>query len=283
MQWNVASAAPPDDPADRAAEDIAEAQERANGAAEAYFEAEAEAEIDALELEAADLEVRRSRLASKVARLRRAADAAAVDEFVAAGARGFSILNETKDGDDQSHAVVYRSVAVNGSLEDIDAYEAADLELEALDHEIEDQSAELDDVKEAQLELQAQAEAEVVRLREVEEQRLRDEAIRRELERRQAEAAVPSILTHPSSPRAADPGLPASSQRALDRIDPTMTVSWSTPPTLITLSPRGRTGGSSQGTVAQPGLPPTAPRSSPCRGTERLVSGASMGLGSSIA
>ena len=90
MQWNVASAAPPDDPADRAAEDIAEAQERVNGAAEAYFEAE----IDALELEAADLEVRRSRLASKVARLRRAADAAAVDEFVAAGTRGFSILNE---------------------------------------------------------------------------------------------------------------------------------------------------------------------------------------------
>ncbi len=72
MQWNVASAAPPDDPADRAAEDIAEAQELANGAAEAYFEAEAE--IDALELEAADLEVRRSRLASKVARLRRAAE-----------------------------------------------------------------------------------------------------------------------------------------------------------------------------------------------------------------
>ncbi len=59
MQWNVASAAPPHDPADRAAEGIAEAQERANGAAEAYFEAEAE--IDALELEAADLEVRRSR------------------------------------------------------------------------------------------------------------------------------------------------------------------------------------------------------------------------------
>lgn len=76
MQWNVASAAPPDDPADRAAEDIAEAQELANGAAGAYFEAEAEAEaeIDALELEAADLEVRRSRLASKVARLRRAAE-----------------------------------------------------------------------------------------------------------------------------------------------------------------------------------------------------------------
>ncbi|MDQ3178718.1 MAG: hypothetical protein M3Q72_14440, partial [Actinomycetota bacterium] len=185
LPTGATGAAPPEDPAERAAREIEEAQQRANDAAEAYFDAESE--LDGLEVEAQRLADRREQLVVKVGRLERRADEVAVDQFTSVGSRGIPLLTGPREGNERAQAAFYSSIALNRSSEDLDAHEVAQGELDDLDAEIERQGAELDDVKGEQTALREAAEEEVERLGDVEEQRLKDEAVRIELERRRAE------------------------------------------------------------------------------------------------
>lgn len=189
-----------DDAAERAAREIAAARERANQAAEDYFAAESR--LDQLELEQERLEVEIAELIIEVDELRKAVEMVAIDRFVSSGASGIPILTDLREPTEQLHGGVLADVATESGATSLDDYEEAQTLLRDKRRQLEDGQRELEVQQVALLQLQADAEAEVERLREIEAQRLQDEAVRtalaaqlreeqrqiEELERRQAEA-----------------------------------------------------------------------------------------------
>jgi murein DD-endopeptidase MepM/ murein hydrolase activator NlpD len=142
-------------------------------------------------------------LAEVVEALQRAVELVAVNRFVSSGADGIPILTDLRGPTEQLHGDVLANVVAESGATTLDDYDAA---RDALD----EKQLELDDSERAILrqqdelkQLQSDAEAEVVRLREIESQRLRIEEVAialaaqareearqlQELQRRQAEAA----------------------------------------------------------------------------------------------
>jgi murein DD-endopeptidase MepM/ murein hydrolase activator NlpD len=182
---SMATAQGDENPAEKAAREIEEAQERANAAATAYFDAESQ--IDQLDLKAQRLERERAALAADVDLLRGDVSELAVEQFVASASGGIPLLSDPAGPFQQRQAEVMRSVALDVSSSDLDAYDEARRRLEAKEQEIEDTTDELETAKVNHRALEQQALAEVEHLKEVEEQRLKDEAVRAELERQRAE------------------------------------------------------------------------------------------------
>lgn len=190
-----------EDAAERAAREIAEARDRANQAAEDFFAAESHLQL--LELEQERLVLELEDLADTVEELRLAVEFVAINRFVSSGASGIPVLTDLRRPTEQLHGDVLATVVAESGATTLDDYDAArdaldekQLELEASERAVIRQQEELAD-------LQADAEAEVVRLREIESNRLEDEAVAialaaqeredarqlAELQRRQAEAA----------------------------------------------------------------------------------------------
>jgi murein DD-endopeptidase MepM/ murein hydrolase activator NlpD len=196
-----AAAQTDDDAAQQAAREISAARERANQAAEDYFAAESRLEL--LLLEQQRLQVELSDLADEVAELKRAVEFVAINRFVSSGASGIPILTDLRAPTEQLQADVLAQVVAESGATTLDDYEEARARLHDKEAELEDTEARLERQKVELVQLQADAEAEVERLREVEGQRLQDEAVAAalqaeqleqarqlsELERRQAEAA----------------------------------------------------------------------------------------------
>lgn len=196
-----ASAQTDDDAADRAAREIAAARERANQAAEDFFAAESRLELLLLEQERLQLELQD--LAGEVADLRRAVEFVAISRFVSSGASGIPILTDLRKPTQQLHGDVLATVVAESGATTLDDYDEARARLRDKESELKDTEAALERQKDELVQLQSDAEAEVERLREVEGQRLQDEAIAAavaaqqreearqlsELERRKAEAA----------------------------------------------------------------------------------------------
>lgn len=188
------------DDAQRAVAEIVAARERANGAAEAYLAAESRLELLRLEQERIMFEIRE--LEEKVADLKRQVEAVAVNRFVASGASGIPILTDFREPTAQLQADVLAEVVADTGATTVDDYEAAQEALRDKRAELRESQTEVEQSQRELLALQAAAEAEVARLREVESQRLEDEAVQaaldaqqreelrqiQELERRQAEA-----------------------------------------------------------------------------------------------
>ncbi len=196
-----ATAQTDDDAAERAAREIAAARERANQAAEDFFAAETRLELltvaqDRLVLELDDL-------ADLVEELRLAVEFVAVNRFVASGASGIPILTDLRDPTEQLHGDVLANVVAESGATSLDDYDAARDALDQKQLELEESERAVERQQEELLQLQADAEDEVERLREIESTRLQDEAVAAalaaeeraqarqlaELERRQAEAA----------------------------------------------------------------------------------------------
>lgn len=189
-----------EDAAERAAREIAEARERANQAAEDYFAAESR--LDLLELERARLVDEYEVLVAEVDALRVALETVAVDRFVASGSSGIPILTDLRDPTDQLHGGVLADVAAQTGAISLDDYDEAKRRLADKGDELDEAEADLEAQQTELLALQDEAEAEVERLREIESQRLEDEAVvaallaqqreqarqAAEFERRQAEA-----------------------------------------------------------------------------------------------
>lgn len=190
-----------DDAAERAAREIAAARERANQAAEDYFAAESRLDLLLLEQERLQLELQD--LAGEVAELKRAVEFVAVSRFVNSGASGIPILTDLRGPTEQLHGDVLATVVAESGATTLDDYDEARQRLREKQGELEANEAALERQKDEHDQLQADAEAEVERLREVEAQRLQDEAVAAavaaqqreearqlaELERRRAEAA----------------------------------------------------------------------------------------------
>jgi murein DD-endopeptidase MepM/ murein hydrolase activator NlpD len=190
-----------EDAADKAAREIAAARERANEAAAAFLEAESQ--LEQLELQQERLTDEVAELELQVEDLRDTVESVAINRFMSSGATGIPILTDLRGPNEQVQAVVLGQVVAESGATTIDDYDAASERLADKRDELEDNQRQVETSKEELAALQADAEAEVERLREIEAERLEDEAVQaalaaqqleqqrqlEELQRRQAEAA----------------------------------------------------------------------------------------------
>jgi peptidoglycan LD-endopeptidase LytH len=188
-------------PAARAAAEISAARDRANDAAQAFLDAESKLALLELEQERLALEV--DELEALVADLKTTVEEVAINRFVSSGASGIPVLTDLREPNAQLQAVVLSQVVAESGATTIDDYEAAEDRLSDKRDELEDNKETVERSKTQLLELQAAAEAEVERLREIEAKRLEDEAVAaalaaqqadeqrqlEEIQRRQAESA----------------------------------------------------------------------------------------------
>jgi len=179
-----ATAQTSDDAAREAAREIQAARDRANAAAEAYFQAQSDLEV--LEDEAVGMQRRAEALEQQVDKLRRDVQSMAVARFASSGAKGIPLLTGLQAPKDQVQADVLVDVVTNAGTSSIDEFEAAQKALNEQQDELVRQQQAIEDQQDLFTALQDEAEAEVQRLREIEEQRLTDEAVRQALAEQQA-------------------------------------------------------------------------------------------------
>ena len=175
-----AGASAQDPAAVKAAQEIQAARDRANAAAQAMFDAESE--LDTLDVGIAESEKQLAAVEAQAASMRSSLQADAQRSFANSGS-SMPLLVDL----DQANA------GITADRQASVARGAASVELDDFDtvmKEVEQQRADLERQKEAttrareQFEtLKTNAEAEVVKLAEIEEQRLADVAVQRELER----------------------------------------------------------------------------------------------------
>ena len=179
-----ATAQTSDEAAREAAREIQAARDRANAAAEAYFQAQSDLEV--LEDEAVGMQRRADALEQRVDKLRRDVQSVAVARFATSGAEGIPLLTGLQAPKDQVQADVLVDVVTNAGSSSIDEFQAAQKELNDQQDELARQQQAIEDQQDLFTTLQDEAEAEVQRLREIEEQRLTDEAVRQALAEQQA-------------------------------------------------------------------------------------------------
>ena len=170
-------------PAERAAREIQDARDRANAAAQAMFDKEAE--VDRLELDIADTEQELAAVEARANEMRDGLEAQAVRQFVGAGGPDFPLFIDLDETNDVLTADVLASVAANTVVADLDEFDAVMSDVEETREELALQQDEAEAAVTAFAALQVAAEEEVVLLGEIEKQRLIDEAVQQELERQQ--------------------------------------------------------------------------------------------------
>ena len=181
----VAAAGSEPTSADEAAREIQEARDRANEVADAYFEAESV--LAGLQDDLVRIENETTELRESVDELELQVGAAAAQRFVQAGSTGIPLLTDIHEPSDHAQAEVFVGLATNNGLDVLDRYEQLGNDLEASEDELADQREAVEDQQEELEDLQTDAEAEVERLREMERERLTDEAVQRSLEAQLAE------------------------------------------------------------------------------------------------
>ncbi|NND73663.1 MAG: peptidoglycan DD-metalloendopeptidase family protein [Ilumatobacter sp.] len=191
--------------AQQAAREIRAARDRANAAAEAFFQAESD--LDLLQDELERLVLESEQLVLAVERLRRDVESVAVARYVLSGTSGIPLLTGLQAPQDQIQAGVFVDVLTNTGADVLDQFDIAQKQLVANEVALDEQQREIERQQVRFTELRKIAEEEVVELRKSEEGRLQDEAVRRALEaqlaeeraqleelaRRQAEAAARAI------------------------------------------------------------------------------------------
>jgi murein DD-endopeptidase MepM/ murein hydrolase activator NlpD len=178
-------------PADAQDPELGRARERANAAAEAFHDAESE--LGALEIQAAEQEHRLAQAEAAVAELRDATLAAAVDAYVGAASDPSAQLMLGADINRQVQAEALARLVTQGNADVLDQFRAqvedAEAARAALDATVAQQEQAIEELRQRRQDL----DAELARLEEVERQRLAaEEAARRaaaEEAARQAAAA----------------------------------------------------------------------------------------------
>jgi peptidoglycan LD-endopeptidase LytH len=186
----VADAQDSDTAAERSAREIQAARDRANAAAQAMFDAESRVDQLAVEIESTNAEL--ASLEAEVAAFRSDLEAMAVRKFVSSGVGQNPLLAGVEGANDAAAADVLFAVATDSSAVTLDEFAEVGRELEEKREQLEDQQQEARDATEEYEELRRRAEAEIVLLQEIEEQRLQDVAVQKALaeQRRQREAQI---------------------------------------------------------------------------------------------
>ncbi len=173
-----------DDAAKQAAREIQDARDRANAAADAFFRAQSDLEV--LKDDAVGIQRDTDALEQRVEKLRRDVESLAVARFATSGAQGIPLLTGLQAPKDQVQAEVLVNVVTNAGSSSIDEFQAAQKELAGKQDELDRQQAAIEDQQAVFTQLRDEAEAEVKRLREVEEARLTNVAVRQALAEQQA-------------------------------------------------------------------------------------------------
>jgi murein DD-endopeptidase MepM/ murein hydrolase activator NlpD len=253
---SAATAQTDDDAAKKAAQEIAAAREVANEAAEAFLLAQSKLEVLADEETAREAEI--VALQANVDRLQATVEATAINRFVTAGASGIPLLTVSQEPTDQVQAEVLVSVISDTGADTLDQYDIARKQLEAKQAELDVTREELKAAQAQYQELQLAAEAEVERLKEIEEQRLKDEAVRKALEaqlreeqRKQQEeerrAAEAAARANPNPGLAATDAAAPAGENLDDDDNPPAAAPAPAPPDSTTPSNSGVSGGTSGG------------------------------------
>jgi peptidoglycan LD-endopeptidase LytH len=182
---HVASAQSEEDEAARAAQEIAEARDRANAAADAVFQAEAALML--LEAEQVDLRRQVEQLQTDVDDLRSVLQEVAVSRFVTTGAEGIPVLTDFRTPYDRMQAGVLTEIIADTGAVSLDDLDAAAEALDAARARLEKNEADVVATKAQMEQAHADAEAQVEQLRAIESQRLQDEAVRKAYEAQQRE------------------------------------------------------------------------------------------------
>jgi murein DD-endopeptidase MepM/ murein hydrolase activator NlpD len=166
-----------DDAADRAAREIADARERANAAADALFQAESE--LDRLEVEQLQLRQDIAALEGQISDLQATVEAIAVNRFTRSGTSSLPLLTGFESVGDQAQVQALIEIVNEASAEDFDVYDAVSLDLAAAQARLERNEREAEVARDSLEQRKADALAEIDRLKQIEEQRLKDDAVRK--------------------------------------------------------------------------------------------------------
>ncbi len=171
----------------RAAQEIQAARDRANAAAQAMFDAESR--LDTLELEITAAEQDLTAVEAQADTMRSSLQQDAQRSFVNSGS-SIPLLIDLDQANAGITADRQASVARGAASVELDDFDAVMKDVRAKRAELERQQAATTQAREQFEDLKAAAESEVVKLAEIEKQRLADVAVQRELERqRQAKIA----------------------------------------------------------------------------------------------
>lgn len=178
LPMTVATAQDPD--AVRAAQEIQDARDRADAAAQAMFDAQSR--LDTLDVEIGEAEQQLAGLESQANAMRSSLQQDAQRSFANSGTANPLLidLDHANAGITAQHQA---SVARGAASVELDDFDAVMKEVNAQRRDLDRQKEVTARAREQYQALQANAEAEVIKLAEVEKQRLADVAVQRELDR----------------------------------------------------------------------------------------------------
>jgi murein DD-endopeptidase MepM/ murein hydrolase activator NlpD len=235
----------------RAAQEIQAARDRADAAAQAMWEAQSR--LDTLEVEIADAERELAAVEAQANSMRSSLQQDAQRSFVNSGT-SMPLLVDLDEANADITADRQASVARGAATVELDDFDAVMKEVRAQRAQLERQQEATTQARQQFEDFKAAAEAEVVKLAEIEQQRLADVAVQRELERqRQARLAQEAA---------------ASRQRQSDSAAAPAALATPTAPAVS-----GSSGGSSQPRPAPAPVPASPPPSNAGRGIVCPVAG----------
>ncbi len=204
-----------DTEAEKAAKEIADARERANAAADAYFASESR--IDELTLQEAQLKSEIAALEGDVKALQLAVENVAIGRYTRSGSTGVPLLTGFQAPEDQIKIDALMEVIYDSSSNDFDRFDALNADLADKRQELADKKDQAEKERANLVLLKDAASAEVQRLKDVEADRLEDEAVRsalvaeqarrkRDADRRTLLSAPPPTISSPAGSSTDDPG-----------------------------------------------------------------------------
>jgi murein DD-endopeptidase MepM/ murein hydrolase activator NlpD len=193
-----------DTSAQQAAREIADAREQANEAADAYFEAEST--LDSLGVQSQAMEAEVVDLQGQIASLQERVQQVAVNRFTRSDTTTSPLLNGFASPEEQMQIAALSEVITDTSARDFDQFESLNRQLVKKQKALADKRAETEEQKATAASLRDQAIAQVEHLKEVEAERLKDEAVKKALqsEERARAAAAAAAIPEPTTTESAD-------------------------------------------------------------------------------
>ena len=199
LTTTVGRAADTDTSAQQAAKEIADARERANAAADAYFASESR--IDQLTLQQGQLQSEITALEGDVKALQLSVENVAIGRYTRSGSTGVPLLDGFQSPEDQVKIDALLEVIYDSSANDFDRFDALNADLADKRLQLADKKDQAEKERINLAALKDAATAEVQRLKDVEADRLKDEGVRTALiaeqARRKREVDAKKLLNAP--------------------------------------------------------------------------------------
>ena len=198
-----------DTEAEKAAKEIADARDRANAAANAYFASVSR--IDEFTLQENQLQSEITALEGDVQALQLSVESVAIGRYTRSGSTGVPLLTGFSSPEDQVKVDALLDVIYDSSASDFDRFDALNADLADKRARLADKKAQAEQERVNLASLKDAASAEVQRLKDVEADRLKDEAVRTALiaeqARRKRDADRKKLLSAPTptTPALIDP------------------------------------------------------------------------------